>query len=127
MLSGENENRKDARGDANRFGLHRSLCGFAADRDRRSPFRALSVFRKHRNARDGHGREAVRPNGEVPRPLRSFVSLWKLPWTLLNNKHTIQLSKIKNRCECLTIDTACTLVKDLSCNASNKHQPHPLS
>ena len=40
-------NRKDARGSANRFGLHRSLCGFAADRDRRPPFRALSVFREH--------------------------------------------------------------------------------
>ena len=36
-------NRKDAKGGANRFGLHRSLCGFAADRDRRPPFRALSV------------------------------------------------------------------------------------
>ena len=35
-------NRKDARGGANRFGLHRSLCGSAADRDRRPPFRALS-------------------------------------------------------------------------------------
>ena len=30
---------------ANRFGLHRSLCGFAADRDRRPPFRAWAVFR----------------------------------------------------------------------------------
>ena len=29
------------KGGANRFGLHRSLCGFAADRDRRPPFRAL--------------------------------------------------------------------------------------
>ena len=46
MLSGENENRKDARGGANRFGLHRSLCGFAADRDRRPPFRALPTFIK---------------------------------------------------------------------------------
>ena len=34
-------NRKDARGGANRFGLHRSLCGSAADRARRPPFRAL--------------------------------------------------------------------------------------
>ena len=41
VMSGENGNRKDARVGANRFGRHRSLCGFAADRDRRPPFRAL--------------------------------------------------------------------------------------
>ena len=40
--------RKDARVGANRFGLHRSLCGFAADRDRRPPFRALGLFIKER-------------------------------------------------------------------------------
>ena len=28
----------------------------------------------------GIGSEAQRPNGEVPRPLRSFVSSWKTPW-----------------------------------------------
>ena len=38
------ENRKDARGGANRFGLHRSLCGFAADRSRHPPFRTLSLI-----------------------------------------------------------------------------------
>ena len=42
MASAHTVNRKDARGGANRFGLHRSLCGSAADRDRRPPFRALS-------------------------------------------------------------------------------------
>ena len=47
VVSGENWNRKDARGGANRFGLHRSLCGFAADRDRRPPFRAVwSLLKK---------------------------------------------------------------------------------
>ena len=43
-LSGENGDRKDATMGANRFGLHRSLCGFAADRDRRPPFRVCSPF-----------------------------------------------------------------------------------
>ena len=42
IRSGENGNCKNARGGANRFGLHWSLCDFAADRDRRPPFRALS-------------------------------------------------------------------------------------
>ena len=37
----EKGDRKDARGGANRLGLHRSLCGFAADRARRPPFRAF--------------------------------------------------------------------------------------
>ena len=46
---------------ANRFGLHRSLCGFAADRDRRPPFRALSV------SQESH-----------PSPRRAFCSPW--PW-----------------------------------------------
>ena len=41
MASAHTVNRKDARGGANRFGLHRSLCGSAADRARRPPFRAL--------------------------------------------------------------------------------------
>ena len=38
ILSGESFPRR-RKGGANRFGLHRSLCGFAADRDRRPPFR----------------------------------------------------------------------------------------
>ena len=38
--------RKDARGSAKRLGLHRSLCGSAADRDRRPPFRAWSFPRE---------------------------------------------------------------------------------
>ena len=46
--------RKDATMGANRFGLHRSLCGFAADRDRRPPFRALSVSQEsHPSPRRG--------------------------------------------------------------------------
>ena len=45
-LRGKQSCRKDARGGANRFGLHRSLCGFAADRDRRPPFRALPFSRE---------------------------------------------------------------------------------
>ena len=44
IVSEENENRKDATVGANRLGLHRALCGFAADRARRPPFRALSFF-----------------------------------------------------------------------------------
>ena len=44
IVSGENRNRKDATVGAKRLGLHRSLCGFAADRDRRPPLRALSAF-----------------------------------------------------------------------------------
>ena len=43
-----NGNRKDARVGANRFGLHRSLCDFAADRARRPPLRALWPFIKKR-------------------------------------------------------------------------------
>ena len=35
---------KDATVGAKRLGLHRALCGFAADRARRPPFRALSIF-----------------------------------------------------------------------------------
>ena len=38
---GKKMDRKDATEGANRFGLHRALCGFAADRARRPPFRAL--------------------------------------------------------------------------------------
>ena len=34
------------KGSANSFGLHRSLCGFAADRARRPPFRAWSISRE---------------------------------------------------------------------------------
>ena len=136
------------KGGANRFGLHRSLCGSAADRARRPPFRAFSIkiirrgcgakphtqnqvsklphlplaqkswaleYREWKGVRQlfhaptgrntpctrKHARDVpsttddasrkteeaqgmgtvVRPsgqNGEVPRPLRPFVSSWKL-------------------------------------------------
>ena len=41
---GKARDRKDATVGAKRLGLHRALCGFAADRARRPPFRALSFF-----------------------------------------------------------------------------------
>ena len=47
--------RKDAKGGANRFGLRRSLCGYAADRDRRPPVRALPFL----------GNFIRRPNGAL--------------------------------------------------------------
>ena len=64
ILSGENKDRKDAKGGANRFGLHRSLCGYAADRARRPPFRALYLI-IYRSA-DGRGRfGALRLHGLI--------------------------------------------------------------
>ena len=41
---GKARDRKDATVGAKRLGRHRALCGFAADRARRPPFRALSFF-----------------------------------------------------------------------------------
>ena len=61
----EKGDRKDARGVANRLGLHRALCGFAADRARRPPFRAFDCSGTPSVARRGAPVSPASPESPV--------------------------------------------------------------
>ena len=75
--------RKDAKGGANPFGLHRSLCGSTADRARRPPVRAclsMQLRHVHRTCLRVQGRLEVWKLGGLEAWLSLYKSLGRACW-----------------------------------------------